>query len=103
MERISISCDLSENEVAQNAIKLTYQNKTDDAYSKRKEHIGYYLVDKGLEEMEHACGMHYTLRLKLSRVAAKMPVFIYIFSVFFLAIAFAGGLFYIAFDYVHYN
>jgi cyclic beta-1,2-glucan synthetase len=103
VERISKSCDLSENEVAQKAIKLTYQNKTDDAYSKRKEHIGYYLVDKGLEEMEHACCMHYTLRLKFSRFAAKMPLLIYIFSIFFLAIAFAGGLFYIAFDYLHYN
>lgn len=103
VEKISKSCDLSESEVAQNAIKLTYQNKTEDAYSKRKEHIGYYLVDKGLEEMEHACSMHYTLRQKFSRVAAKMPVLIYIFFTFFLAIAFAGGLFYIAFGYVHYN
>jgi len=103
VERISKSCDLSETEVAQNAIKLTYQKKTNDAYSKRKEHIGYYLVDKGLKDMEHVCCMHYTLRLKLSRVAGKMPVLLYIFSIFFLAIAFAGGLFYIAFDYVHYN
>lgn len=103
VERISKSCDLSETEVAQNALKLSYQNNTNDAYSKRKEHIGYYLVDKGLKEMEHSCSMHYTLRLKLSQIAAKRPVLIYIFSIFFLAIAFTGGLFYIAFDYVHYD
>ena len=62
--------------------------------SKRKEHVGYYLIDKGLEETEHACGMRYTLRLKINRAFAKMPVFIYIFSIFFLAIVFAAVILY---------
>ena len=103
VERISKSCDLSETEVAQKAIELTQQHRIDDPGSKRKEHVGYYLVDKGLEELEHATCMHYTLRLKINRAAAKMPVFIYIFSIFFLAIIFAAGLFYIAYSFVHYS
>ena len=103
VERISKSCDLSETEVAQKAIELTQQNKNDDSGSKRKEHVGYYLIDKGLEETEHASCMRYTLRLKINRAAAKMPVFIYIFSIFFLAIVFAAGLFYMAYNYVHYG
>lgn len=103
VERISKSCNLSETEVAQNAIQLTYQNKTNDAYSKRKEHLGYYLVDEGLEEMERSCRMHYTPRQKFSQITAKKPVLIYIFSILFLAFAFTGTLFYIAFNYAHYN
>src|SRR4029079_2964876 len=103
VERISKSCDLSETEVAQKAIEFTQQHRIDDPGSKRKEHVGYYLVDKGLEELEHATCMHYTLRLKITRAAAKMPVFIYIFSIFFLAIIFAAGLFYIAYSFVHYS
>ncbi|HEU4858881.1 MAG TPA: cyclic beta 1-2 glucan synthetase, partial [Chitinophagaceae bacterium] len=74
VERISKSSDLSETEVAQKAIELTQQTKIADLSSKRKQHVGYYLIDKGLEETERACGMHYTLRLKINRVAAKMPV-----------------------------
>ncbi len=97
VERISKSCDLSETEVAQKAIELTQQNKKEDLSSKRKEHVGYYLIDKGLEETEHACGMHYTLRLKINRVSAKMPVFIYIFSIFLLSFLLAARLFYIAY------
>jgi hypothetical protein len=103
VERISKSCDLSETEVAQKAIELTQQNKNDDVWSARKEHVGYYLIDKGLEEFEHACCMRYTWRLKFSRFAGKTPVFLYNFSIFFLALVFAAGLFYIAYDYVHYG
>ena len=56
-----------------------------------------------MEETEHASGMRYALRLKINRAAAKMPVFIYIFSIFLLAIVFAAGLFYTAYSYVHYD
>ena len=99
VERISKSSDLSETEVAQKAIELTEQNKSDALNSKRKEHVGYYLIDKGLEETEHACGMHYTLRLKINRAFAKIPVFSYIFSIFFLSIVTAAWLLYIAYHY----
>lgn len=103
VERISKSCDLSETEVAQNAIALAQQNKNGDPNSKRKEHVGYYLIDKGLAETEQASGMRDTLHLKINRATAKMPVFIYIFSIVFLAFVFAAGIFYIAFNDVHYG
>src|SRR5678815_5888418 len=93
VERISKSSDLSETEVAQKAIELSQQNKKDDLDTKRKKHVGYYLIDKGLEEAEHACGMHYTVRLKINRAFAKIPVFTYIFSIFFLSIVSAAWLF----------
>ena len=103
VERISKSSDLSETEVAQKAIELTQQDKNDDLNAKRKEHVGYYLIDKGLEEAEHACGMHYTLRVKINRAFAKIPVFTYIFSVFFLSIVSAAWLFYIAYHQGDHN
>ena len=56
-----------------------------------------------MEETEHASGMRYTLRLKINRAAAKMPVFIYIFSIFFLAFVFAASLFYIAYNHAHHS
>src|SRR5688572_20595562 len=103
VERISKSSDLSETEVAQKVIELTQQNKTGDLNSKRKEHVGYYLIDKGLEEAEQACRMHYTVRLKINRAFAKIPVFTYIFSIFLLTFAFAAILFYIAYSQALYS
>ena len=97
IERISKSSDLSETEVAQKAIELTQQKKSDDLNFKRKEHVGYYLIDKGLEETEHACGMHYSFRLKMNRAFAKIPIFTYIFSIFFLSFVSAGWLLYIVY------
>src|SRR5215203_1870949 len=103
VERISKSSDLSETEVAQKTIDLSQQNINDDLNAKRKEHVGYYLIDKGLEEAEHACGMHYTLRLKINRAFAKIPVFTYIFSILSLSILSAAWLFYIAYHQGNHN
>ena len=103
VERISKSSGLSETEIAKKAIELTKQNKTYDPGSKRKEHVGYYLIDNGLEELEHAGSAKHKIGLKINRAAAKIPVFIYIFSIFFLAIALATGLFYIAYEYLQYS
>src|SRR5215203_3485230 len=85
VERIAKSCDLSETEVAEKAIVLAQQNKNDDPVSEKKKHIGYYLIDDGLEETEQVACMRYTVRLKLYRAAGEMPVLLYIFSIFFLA------------------
>jgi len=104
VERISKSCSLSETEVAEKAVTLAQRNKNDnDPVSGKKKHVGYYLTGVGLEELEHASSMKYTRRLKFNRVAAKMPVFLYIFSIFFLAVLLAASLFYIANNYVDYS
>lgn len=98
VERISKSSDLSETEVAQKVLELTQQPRSEDQSAKRKEHVGYYLIDKGLEEIERACKMRYTIGIKINRVAARVPTFIYITSIFLLAIVFAARLFFIAYN-----
>ena len=95
VERISKSCDLSETEIAEKAVVLAQANKNDDPVSEKKKHVGYYLIDDGLVETEQASCMRYSLRLKLDRAAGKMPVFLYILSIFFLASLLTGGLLYI--------
>src|SRR4030095_5149686 len=103
VERISKSSSLSETEVAEKAIELAQQNKNDDPATAKKKHVGYYLIGDGLDEAEHASSMRYTLRLKLNRAAGKIPLFLYIFSVFFLAVLLAAGLLYIANNNLDYS
>ncbi|MGZ3853480.1 MAG: glucoamylase family protein, partial [Flavisolibacter sp.] len=103
VERISKSCSLSETKIAETAIELAQQNKNDDPVSEKRKHVGYYLVGDGLQETERACCMRYSLRLKLNRAAGKMRVFLYLFSIFFLAVVLATGLFFIANNYVDYD
>ena len=103
IERICKSCSLSETQVAEKAIALSQQNKNDDPVSQKKKHVGFYLIGEGLKELEHASGMRYTLRLKLSRAAGKMPVPLYIFSIFFLTLLLSAGLFFVGSDHTGYN
>ena len=103
VERISKSCSLSETEVAQKALGLTEQNGNGDTGSRKKLHVGYYLVSEGLEETEHVCSVHYTLQKKLKRAVGKAPVFLYTFSIFFLALLFTAGLFYAAYYQIHHS
>jgi cellobiose phosphorylase len=103
VERISKYCDLTETEVAQKAIDLTRTPKDSDPKSKRKEHVGYYLIDKGLKQTEQATCVRYTFKQKIRHITGKMPVFLYLFSIFFLTIAFALGMFYVAYSYGNYS
>lgn len=103
VESVSKYCDLSETKVAEKVIELTQENRNKDPKSKRKEHVGYYLIDKGLSEAEKATCMRYTLRQKINRAAGRMPVFLYLFSIFFLAIIVGASLFYVAYSYGDYS
>jgi hypothetical protein len=98
VERISKSSDLSETQVAQKILELTKENKNGDPNFERKEHVGYFLVDKGLKAAARATCMRYTLRKKFNRLAIKKPLFIYVSSIFFLAIIFAAAMFYTAYS-----
>ena len=103
VERISKSCHLSETQIAQKAIELAQHNKGDGPVAEKKKHVGYYLIGDGMQETERAGCMDYTLRLRLNRAAGRIPVFLYFFSVLFLATLFAAGLSYIANNYIDYS
>jgi cyclic beta-1,2-glucan synthetase len=100
IERIAKSSPLSETQIAEKALTLALQHKSNNnPASAKMKHVGYYLVGDGLKELEHASDLNYTLQLKWKRAAAKMPLFLYISSVFFLAALSTAGLLYIAHTY----
>ena len=57
VESIARKSDISENEVAKIAIKLTEEHIKEKDESSRKGHVGYYLVGKGLRETQKMAGM----------------------------------------------
>jgi hypothetical protein len=60
--------------------------------------LGTYLIDKGLKAAEQATCMRYTLRAKIQSSSHKKALFIYVSSIFFLAIIFAAAMFYTAYS-----
>ncbi|MBW6491711.1 MAG: hypothetical protein K0B15_11025 [Lentimicrobium sp.] len=90
---------LSETEIAAKVLELARENSGEDPESKRKEHVGYYLIDKGRKTTEQAVGMQYSLRQIINRVAGRMPVFLYISSILFITIAATAVIGYYTYSY----
>ncbi len=99
VESISKASPFSETEVAQKAIDLTIKQSRSGHKEKRQEHVGFYLVDKGVTQTEEAAGMRYSLRQKLIRGAKRSPFVFYSGFIIFLTLAAASGMCFIAYKY----
>ena len=99
VELVSKSSSYSEAEVAGKALELASSYREPIHNSKRKEHVGYFLIDKGRSEVEKAVEMRNSVNQLLVRMSQRMPVFLYLFSIFSLTLLNAGLLFIIAYQY----
>ena len=81
VERIARKARRPEEDVAQVAVKLAQDAGQDEAGSPRR-HVGYYLVDAGLETLERACGLRPSLR--------HVPLPLYLGAMVLLTLAFAS-------------
>jgi len=84
IEKIAKRSPLTENEVARKAIQLAQQGKiaslaaTNGGADPRAAHVGYYLVDQGLPQLEHAAAAHLPLSQSLCRLAKRFPLWVYL-------------------------
>jgi len=88
VERLSRASKRSENDVAASAIQLAKAKKDELASSnininsenERYCHVGYYLIDKGLLQLERTIQSHVSIWKKISRFTRKNALFCYISS-----------------------
>jgi cyclic beta-1,2-glucan synthetase len=81
VERIAKRTARSEVSIASRAIDLARQQMTDDAmdahapgaFDLRRQHVGYYLLDDGLLELERATGYSPRFRERIERRARRAP------------------------------
>lgn len=99
IESVSKASLLSETEVAQKVLELAARENN----AAKNKHVGYYLIDKGLDQTAQATGMRYTLKQKMARMAARMPVFIYITSITLLTLITVAAITGVAYLYGHYK
>lgn len=76
VEQISRHGRLTEAEVARVAIQKG-QTARDENGPERARHVGYYLLDRGLRELERAAGLSQTLTMRLSRMGRRFPLVLY--------------------------
>lgn len=93
VENISKKSQLSESEIARMAINLAHQcSMKNDSYD-CKAHVGYYLIDKGLPELEQLLKMRLSLFDIIARLGRRIPLLAYVGSIVGLTFIFTGFLF----------
>jgi cyclic beta-1,2-glucan synthetase len=89
VEKIAKASRFSEDQVAEYVIKLSKENAARDDADARTKHIGYYLVDKGVMQVERFMGMKLSIGERLKRMFNTIPLTGYIGSILFFTVLFS--------------
>ncbi len=96
VEKIARSGRLSEREVAVKAIRLARESAAhEDApqdKGDRTAHVGYYLIDKGLAQLEHLAGVRLSVAKSLRKASSRFPLFLYLGTIILITTIFSSGL-----------
>ncbi len=99
VERISKVSAYSETEVARKLLAFINEKKQIGNTPPKQEHLGYWLIGKGLPQIEILFKTRYPWKERIKNAAGKMPVFIYLFSIILLTVAVSAGLFIYSFQH----
>jgi cyclic beta-1,2-glucan synthetase len=93
VEKIAKSSRLSEGEVARKAIQLAHEAATRKGDDDRAAHVGFYLIDKGVPELERMTEVRLLSTLKfLQRISRQFPLLLYIGTIMLMTVIFTGSL-----------
>ena len=96
VEGVARRARLPEGKVAQSAVDLSACAAIRSDTGNRKAHVGFYLIDKGLAQLEQAAGIRRSAFELLRRMFGRFPLAIYAGSIGLLTILFTGALLRIA-------
>ncbi|MDK9699003.1 MAG: cyclic beta 1-2 glucan synthetase [bacterium] len=77
VERIAKSSPCSESEVALKAIQLAKEGTTRSGGNDRISHVGFYLIDDGLSQLERIAGVRLSISGVLQKVNHRCPLLLY--------------------------
>jgi cellobiose phosphorylase len=92
VEVIAKTSRLAEELVASSAIDLARASAATLGQTDRTAHVGYYLIDRGRQELEQVCGAHPPFTMRLRRWASRRPLLLYLGAITLLTLLFSSGL-----------
>ena len=92
IEKIAKDSNLTEKEVAQRAIRVAQEGAVSNGNEDRTAHVGFYLIDKGLKQLENLSKVHFSVFASLRKVGCRVPFLIYIGSIILLTVIITAGL-----------
>jgi len=78
IERIHKKTGYGEIEIAKEAVRMATESYKKNEVDFRKHHVGYYLIRKGVRELEKKTGYRPTLKEKIRRLILDHPYLFYI-------------------------
>jgi cyclic beta-1,2-glucan synthetase len=91
VEGIAKRSPLSEHSVACRAIELAKQARERHGAGHRSAHVGYFLIDNGLPELERATRMRLSITARLEKFARRVPLTLYLVMIMLIAMAVTVG------------
>jgi cyclic beta-1,2-glucan synthetase len=91
VERIAKKSPLSEEEVARSATQMALDSAARKGIDDREAHVGFYLIDKGLPELERAAKMRPSLSRTVRRIGSRFSLPLYLGIITLITAAIAGG------------
>ena len=92
IEKLAKISSYSEIEVAQKAIALAKKGAERHGQEDRKAHVGFYLIGKGLPQLEHLSKLKMTTSSSIIHVISRVPLLFYLGSIMLLTIIFSWSL-----------
>ncbi|MBI5056841.1 MAG: cyclic beta 1-2 glucan synthetase [Nitrospirae bacterium] len=92
VEKIAKDSRLSESEVARKAIQLAHEAAAGKGSGDRTSHVGFYLIDKGLIQLEQRAEMRLSVFKTLRKSISRFPLFLYLGSITLITLIFTGSL-----------
>ena len=92
IEEIAKNSPLSEEEVAQNAIQLAEGHTLNMSCEDRKAHVGFYLIDNGLKQLEELAKKKNSVFSVLKKIGHRVPLLIYTGSIVLMTVILTTGL-----------
>jgi len=81
---------LSETDVARKAVQLAHEGALNKGVADRAAHVGYYLVDKGRPQLEHAVQIRLSAAKAVQRLCGQLPLLLYLSTIVVISALLAG-------------
>ncbi|MBI4456872.1 MAG: cyclic beta 1-2 glucan synthetase, partial [Acidobacteria bacterium] len=92
VEKVAKSSPLSEAEVARVALRLAREGASEKGGSNRSAHVGFYLIDKGLPQLERAAEIRLSGAEVLQRMSRRFPLVLYLGTILLITAVFTATL-----------
>lgn len=91
VEQIAKSSRLSESEVARKAIQLVHEGTAKNGSDDRAAHVGFYLIDKGLPQLQRMAMVRLSPAMVLRRMSGRFPLLFYLGPITLMTAIVAGS------------